>query len=94
MRVVRPLVSRGPAALTLALKVGTRIDPSDVSDVDLVISGGGDTIAGNVALARLLGVPNVFCGSLRRRLRSSISSRWSVTLLRGEGRTIRATSGR
>jgi mitochondrial fission protein ELM1 len=69
MRAVRPLVSRGPTALRLALKLGYGIDARDVSDVDLVISGGGDTIAGNVALARLLKVPNIFCGSLRGGLK-------------------------
>jgi mitochondrial fission protein ELM1 len=69
MRAVRPLVSGGPAALRLALKLGYGIDARDIPKVDLVISGGGDTIAGNVALARLLGVPNIFCGSLRGGLR-------------------------
>jgi mitochondrial fission protein ELM1 len=69
MRAVRPLVSGGPAALRLALRLGYGIDAKNIPPVDLVISGGGDTIAGNVALARLLGVPNVFCGSLRGGLR-------------------------
>ena len=32
---------------------------------DLVISAGGETLAANVALAGLLSVPNVFCGTLR-----------------------------
>lgn len=69
MRAVRPLVSAGPAALRLALKLGYGIEARDLPKADLVISGGGDTIAGNVALARLLGVPNIFCGSLRGGLR-------------------------
>ena len=33
---------------------------------DLVISAGGDTLNANVAAARLLGAPNIFCGTLRR----------------------------
>lgn len=32
----------------------------------LIVSAGGDTLAANVAAARLLGVPNIFYGSLRR----------------------------
>lgn len=35
------------------------------SRVDLVISAGGDTLAGNVAAARALGAANIFCGTLR-----------------------------
>ena len=69
MRAVRPFVGGGPAALRLALRLGYGIDARNIPPVDLVISGGGDTIAGNVALARLLGVPNVFCGSLRGGLK-------------------------
>ncbi|MBY0227093.1 MAG: mitochondrial fission ELM1 family protein [Hyphomicrobium sp.] len=33
---------------------------------DLIISAGGDTLAANIALARLTGAPNIFFGSLRR----------------------------
>jgi mitochondrial fission protein ELM1 len=33
--------------------------------VDLVITAGGDTTAANVAAARIYGVPNIFCGTLR-----------------------------
>jgi mitochondrial fission protein ELM1 len=32
---------------------------------DLVISAGGDTLAANVAAARVLGAANIFCGTLR-----------------------------
>jgi mitochondrial fission protein ELM1 len=69
MRAVRPLLSAGPMALRLALKLGYGMDARDLPKADLVISGGGDTLAGNVALARLMGVPNVFCGSLRGGLK-------------------------
>ena len=65
MRAVRPLVYGGRLAQRAALKFGYGIDVRDVPDVDLIVSGGGDTLAGNVALARVLGKPNVFCGSLR-----------------------------
>lgn len=33
--------------------------------VDLVISAGGDTLAANVAAARIFCAPNIFCGTLR-----------------------------
>jgi mitochondrial fission protein ELM1 len=69
MRMVRPLLSGGPAALRLALTLGYGIDARKIPPVDLVISGGGDTLAANVALARLKRVPNIFCGSLRGGLR-------------------------
>lgn len=42
---------------------GLRLAKSD--DFDLVISAGGDTLAANVAAARVLGVANIFCGTLR-----------------------------
>ncbi len=69
MRAVRPLVYGGRAALRLALKLGYGINSRDLPKVDLVISGGGDTLAGNIALARLMSVPNIFCGSLRAGFR-------------------------
>jgi mitochondrial fission protein ELM1 len=65
MRAVRPLVYSGRLAQRIALKFGYGIDIADIPDVDLIVSGGGDTLAANVALARLTGKPNVFCGSLR-----------------------------
>ena len=69
MRAVRPLVSGGSAACRLALRIAYGIDAGKVERPDLIVSGGGDTLAGNVALARLLKVPNVFCGSLRGGMR-------------------------
>jgi mitochondrial fission protein ELM1 len=69
MRMVRPLVSVGPLGQRLALMIGYGIDARALPKVDLVISGGANTLAANVALARLIGVPNVFCGSLRGGLR-------------------------
>jgi hypothetical protein len=50
----------------LALQAGYGIARSSLPPADLVISAGGDTLVGNVASARLLGVPNIFCGTLRR----------------------------
>ncbi len=42
-----------------------RVDP-DVPPTDLVVSAGGNTLAANIAAARLTGAPNIFYGSLRR----------------------------
>jgi mitochondrial fission protein ELM1 len=48
------------------LKLGYGIDARDLPEADVIISAGGDTLAANVAAARLLGAPNIFYGSLRR----------------------------
>lgn len=48
------------------LKLGYGIDARDLPKVDVIISAGGDTLAANVAVARLLSAPNIFYGSLRR----------------------------
>jgi mitochondrial fission protein ELM1 len=58
-------------ALRLALPpdfvlcAGYGLTAGDVPRADLVISAGGDTLSANVAAARLLGVPNIYCGTLR-----------------------------
>jgi mitochondrial fission protein ELM1 len=52
-----------PPALVLVIGYGTAADA--LPPADLVISAGGDTLAANVAASRLLGAPNIFCGTLR-----------------------------
>lgn len=42
------------------------IDPATLPQAGVVVSAGGDTLAANAAAARLLAVPNLFYGSLRR----------------------------
>jgi mitochondrial fission protein ELM1 len=42
------------------------LPPGQLPKAALVVSAGGDTLAANIATARLLGVPNIFYGSLRR----------------------------
>jgi hypothetical protein len=42
------------------------IGPEQVIDAGLVVSAGGDTLAPNVAAARISNAPNIFYGSLRR----------------------------
>ncbi|MGE0766051.1 MAG: ELM1/GtrOC1 family putative glycosyltransferase [Hyphomicrobiaceae bacterium] len=49
----------------IVLRRGYRIGGTLPDRIDLVISAGGDTLAANVAVARLRGVPNIFCGTLR-----------------------------
>ena len=52
----------GRATIPWALGFAARPVPA----CDLVVSAGGDTLAANVALAKLYGCANVFYGSLRR----------------------------
>lgn len=51
-----------PAAV---LRLGYGVDALSLPAADVVISAGGDTLAANVAAARLLGATNIFCGTLR-----------------------------
>lgn len=64
-RLLSALVNRGtdPAFL---LRAVYGLSANDLPPAGAVVSAGGDTLAANVAAARLLGVPNVFYGSLRR----------------------------
>ena len=48
------------------LRLGYGLNASRLRGADIVVSAGGDTLAANAAAARLLGVPNIFYGSLRR----------------------------
>ena len=53
------------ASPALALRLGYSLDKSALPHADLVVSAGGDTIAANVAAARLFEAGNIFCGTLR-----------------------------
>jgi mitochondrial fission protein ELM1 len=67
-----------PGRFLAWLTKGRRLDPSTILSrvygvavhefprPDLIVSAGGDTLAANIALARLTGAPNIFFGSLRR----------------------------
>jgi uncharacterized protein len=64
-RTLAQLVNLGVSpALILRLGFGIRTEALPTADV--VVSAGGETLAANAAAAKLLGVPNVFCGRLRR----------------------------
>ena len=65
MRMVRPLTRGSRSALQAALVLGYGINPTRLPDAELVLSGGGETLAANVAAARLLHAKNIFCGSVR-----------------------------
>jgi len=73
--VARPrwLPARALSALTNVGEYGRRAVPRalgfaamPIPACDLIVSAGGDTLAANVALAKVYGCPNVFYGSLRR----------------------------
>src|SRR4029453_19337293 len=48
------------------LRMAYRIDAYALPKADLVVSAGGETQMPNICVARYLGVPHIFCGSLRR----------------------------
>lgn len=48
------------------LKLAYAIDAAQLPHTDLVVSSGGNTLAANIAVARLLGTPNIFYGGVRR----------------------------
>jgi mitochondrial fission protein ELM1 len=53
------------APLATVLKLGYGIDRETLPASGLVISAGGETIAANIAVARVLAAANIFCGTLR-----------------------------
>lgn len=55
--------ARLPAARMLAMVYGLR--GAAVPAADVIVSAGAETLAASIWLARLMGVPNVFYGSLR-----------------------------
>jgi mitochondrial fission protein ELM1 len=50
------------------LRMAYRIDADALPKADLVVSAGGETQMPNICVARFLGVPSIFCGSLLRGL--------------------------
>lgn len=63
-RILRRALSAGLPP-RLILRLGYGVGPQALGDADLVLSAGGETLPANVAAARALDVPNIFCGSLR-----------------------------
>ncbi len=47
------------------LRMAYRIDAEALPEADLVISAGGETLMPNICVSRYLGLPSIFCGSLR-----------------------------
>lgn len=72
-RLLMGALHQGLANPALVLRVGYGLKPEALPAADLVISAGGDTIAANVAAARLLGAANIFCGSLRHAAAADFS---------------------
>ncbi|MCB1866209.1 MAG: mitochondrial fission ELM1 family protein [Chromatiales bacterium] len=56
------IAPRAPAA---SLRIAYHLGERPARPVDLIVSAGGNTTGANVALHRLLGAPNVFCGTVR-----------------------------
>ena len=56
----RNFAPRASSALSMVL------DPAALPQADLIVSAGGDTLAANIAAAKLTNAPNIFYGSLRR----------------------------
>jgi hypothetical protein len=50
------------------LRMAYRIDADALPKADLVVSAGGETQMPNICVARFLGAPSIFCGSLLRGL--------------------------
>jgi mitochondrial fission protein ELM1 len=50
------------------LRMAYRIDADALPKADLVVSAGGETQMPNICVARFLGIPSIFCGSLLRGL--------------------------
>ena len=48
------------------LRTAHGIEPPSLGSPGLIVSAGGDTLAANIAAARISGAPNIFYGSLRR----------------------------
>ncbi len=64
-RVLSWLVNMGLGAGPI-LRFVYGLDANALGRPDLIISAGGNTLAANIAAARLTGAPNIFYGSLRR----------------------------
>ena len=63
-RVTAALLKRGVSPATIMwLSGGPKLD--SLRGTDIVISAGGDTLVANAAVASGLGIPGIFCGTLR-----------------------------
>jgi len=48
------------------LRMGYGLPAAQLPQPDFIVSAGAETLAANIAIARLTGAPNIFCGTLRR----------------------------
>lgn len=70
-RLLAGLVRAGQGAT--ALRLGYGIGRNDLGSPGLVVSAGGDTLAANVAAARLTGAANIYCGTLKHFAEADLS---------------------
>ncbi|MCL4767614.1 MAG: mitochondrial fission ELM1 family protein [Hyphomicrobiaceae bacterium] len=59
------LLSNAGAPPALLLRAAYGLDPSAIPRADLIVSAGVETLAANIAAARLTGAANIYNGSLR-----------------------------
>lgn len=64
-RLLSAVVNAGPSPEQI-LRYAYGMDPGAIGRPEVIVSAGGDTLAANVAAARLSGAANIFYGSLRR----------------------------
>ncbi len=64
-RTLIQLLNAGTSPATV-LRLGYGVRAAALPAADVVVSAGGETLAANAAIARVLGAANVFCGRLRR----------------------------
>lgn len=63
---VTALLSNSGCPADWLLRMGYGLAPSQIPPADLIVSAGAETLGASVAVARLTGAPNIFCGTLRR----------------------------
>ncbi|MEO0810122.1 MAG: ELM1/GtrOC1 family putative glycosyltransferase [Pseudomonadota bacterium] len=64
--LVTALMTRSGLSAEHILQTVYDLKSESLPATDLIISAGGETLAANISAARLLGVPNIFYGSLRQ----------------------------
>ena len=65
-RMLAEAFASGVMSASAVLRLAYGIRAESLGAADVVVSAGGDTIVPNAAAAKVLGAPNIFCGSLRR----------------------------
>lgn len=59
------LLSNARCRTDWLLRLAYGLPPANIPQADLIVSAGAETLAASIAIARLTGAPNIFCGTLR-----------------------------